>query len=184
MKQLDYVATGVQKTANTLRGQRPSLLTWGCRQWGLGASLPAALTMKCMGRKPCGQATSQALLSLQQVILPHLWPLQMALAQTPQCGSPLHTGQIGQQTFVKTAVNPATFPSCDVCSEKNQDFCFMGCTVLEATENPTWLTPGSPSLSLLHTQTQSLVPNGKKKKNVMVSLMFPQGLQIMNKFKF
>ena len=163
MKQLDDVATGVQKTANTLRGQRSSLLTWGCRQQGLGASLPAALTMKCTGRKPCGQATSQALLSLQQVILPHLWPLQMASAQTPQCGSPLHTGQIGRQTFVKTTVNPATFPSCDVCSEKNQDFCFMGCTVLEAKKTQR----GWPLvvLFLSYTHTQSPVPNEKKKKS-------------------
>ena len=125
----------------------------------------------------------------QQVTLPHLLPLQMASAQTQQCGSPLHTGQIGQQTFVKTTVNPATFPSCDVCCEKNQDFCFMGCTILEATKNPKWLTSSSPSLSLLHTHTHThththRVLFQKKKKNVMISLMFPQGLQIMNKFKF
>lgn len=141
---------------NTPRGRWPALLPRGCEKQGLKRlAVPHAAPRNAEGgnpaaKPPLGLPRPQREWHSHSLIPPD-GPSSDSAAREP---SPCRADGAAD-TCKNSTVNSLTFPSCYVCYEKNQDSCSRAALFWKDTKNLTRLTPGSPSLSVLHTYTHT-----------------------------
>lgn len=127
-KELDCVATHLQNCCKSLpEGSDPLCSPEAARgkRRLLRRAMPRAEILQCSHLRGASTAS-------QGVFLPHSLIPPDGLSSDSAVREPSpHRADGAADTCKNKTINSLTFPSCQVCYKKNQDSCFMGCTILE-----------------------------------------------------